>query len=285
MLYRGMDCSQLDAAYNNTFAVPERSAIYANWTARSKAARRKYTALGERLDLFLSDKPGGPTLVFIHGGYWQMNDKENFAFLADGPLARGLNLAVVEYTLAPAIRLDGIVAEIQRAVQWLAMHLGNYSADPERFYISGHSAGGQLTAMMLDDVATPFVRGGLAISGIFDLEPIRLNYLNEKLGLDAAEVRRNSALLHLPEKAADLIVAYGTAELPELCRQSITYAEARKKQGLAGRLLPVAGANHFTILESLADPQGMLIGALLDLIDLRSDYPSPTEHGAIRRGP
>ena len=112
------------------------------------------------------------------------------------------------------------------------------------------------------------------VSGIFDLEPIRLNYLNERLGLDAAEARRNSPLLHLPKTGADLIVAYGTAELPELRRQSITYAEAWKKQGLAGRLLPVGGANHFTILESLADPQGVLMGALLDLIDPQSDDPS-----------
>src|SRR5499427_2693154 len=139
MLYRGMDRAQLDAAYNNSAAVPERDAIVAGWAARSATARRECAgrldlAYGEtsreRLDLFLAADPQSPTLVFIHGGYWQMNDKESFAFFAEGLLPLGINLAVVEYTLAPAARLDRIVAEIRRSIRWLAEHLGEYGADP-----------------------------------------------------------------------------------------------------------------------------------------------------------
>lgn len=272
MLYRGMNRAQLDVAYNNTAAVPERGAIVADWAARSATVRREHASRldltygdspRERLDLFLAADPKAPTLAFIHGGYWQMNDKENFAFLAEGLLPLGINLAVVEYTLAPAARLDGIVAEIRRAVPWLAEHLGDYGADPTRLYVSGHSAGGHLTAMTMTLRA---VRGGLAISGLYDLEPIRLNYLNEKLGLDAAEAERNSPLLHLPTMAGELVVAYGTHELPELCRQSIDYAQAWAERGLAGHLLPVDGADHFTILEALARPDGVLMGALLEMI-------------------
>src|SRR5580700_1383980 len=204
MVYRGMDRIELDAAYNNTAAVPARDAIVVDWAARSATVRREHAghldlAYGdsprERLDLFLCANPKAPTLAFIHGGYWQMNDKENFAFFAEGLLPLGINLAVVEYTLAPAARLKRIVAEVRRAVLWLAEHLDEYGADPARLYISGHSAGGHLTA---STITLPVVRGGLAISGIYDLEPIRLNYLNEKLGLDRAEAERNSPLLHLP---------------------------------------------------------------------------------------
>jgi arylformamidase len=272
MLYRGMNRAQLDAAYNNTAAVPARGAIVADWAARSATVRRQHAghldlAYGEspreRLDLFLAADPRAPTLAFIHGGYWQRNDKENFAFLAEGLLPRGINLAVLEYTLAPAARLDRIVAELRRAVGWLAGHLGDYGADPARLYVAGHSAGGQLTAMTMPLRA---VRGGLAISGIYDLEPIRLNYLNEKLGLDPAEAARNSPLLHLPATARELVVAYGTGELPELCRQSIAYAQAWSERGLPGRLLPVDGADHFTILEALADPHGALTLALRAMI-------------------
>jgi arylformamidase len=272
MLYRGMGRAQLDAAYNNTAAVPERDALVADWTRRSERVRREYRgrldlAYGdsprERLDLFLAAAPKAPTLAFIHGGYWQMNDKENFAFLAEGAVPRGINLALVEYTLAPAARLDRIVAELRRAMQWLGEHLGDYGADPARLYASGHSAGGHLTAMTMP---LPAVRGGLAISGLYDLEPIRLNYLNDKLGLDAAEAERNSPLLHFPPTAGELIVAYGTKELPELCRQSIEYAQAWVERGLAGHLLPIDGANHFTILEALADPRGALTQALVGLI-------------------
>jgi arylformamidase len=271
-MYRGMDRTQLDAAYNNSAAVPERDAIYADWAVRSATLRRERgdhldLAYGvrprERLDLFLAANRQAPTLAFIHGGYWQMNDKENFAFLAEGPLTLGINFALVEYTLAPTARLDGIVAEIGRAVRWLAEHLAEYGADPDRLYVSGHSAGGHLTAMMMP---LSVVRGGLAISGIFDLEPIRLNYLNAKLGLDAAEAERNSPLRHLPATATELVIAYGTSELLELCRQSIDYGRAWIERGLPGRLLPVDGANHFTILAALADADGALAQALLHMI-------------------
>src|SRR5215813_9387975 len=189
MLYRGMDRAQLDAAYNNTAAVPERNAIVADWAARSAKVRRE------------------------HAGH--------------------LDIA---YGESPRERLDRIVAEIRRSAQWLADHLGDYGADPSRLYVSGHSAGGHLTACAM---TLPVVRGGIAISGIYDLEPIRLNYLNEKLGLDREEAERNSPQSHIPSTAAELVITYGTAELPELCRQSIDYAHAWLGQGLRGQLLPV----------------------------------------------
>ncbi|HZM45077.1 MAG TPA: alpha/beta hydrolase [Burkholderiales bacterium] len=272
MLYRGMDRAQLDAAYNNSAAVPEYEAIKAGWDARSarvRQGRRGHLDLAyggeprQRLDLLLADSPRAPTLMFIHGGYWQRNDKEGFTFLAEGPLAHEINVAIVEYTLAPDARMDQIVGEIRSAVAWLVRHLGDYGADPARIYVSGHSAGGHLTAIAMSLAA---VRGGLAISGLYDLEPIRLNYLNVKLGLDVAESRRNSPLLHLPQTAAPLVVAYGTAELPELCRQSVDYARTWLERGLPGRLLPVEGADHFTILESLAAPGGALAQALLQMV-------------------
>ena len=272
MLYRGMDRIQLNAAYNNTAHVPERSTIIADWTTRSAAVRKDHAdhldipygnTPRERLDLLLAANPRAPTLVFLHGGYWQMHNKETFAFLAEGLLPLGINLVVVEYTLAPAARLDRIVAEVRRAVQWLPNHLADYGANPADLYIAGHSAGGQLTAMMMP---LSIVRGGLAISGIYDLEPIRLNYLNEKLRLDAEEAARNSPLLHFPPTAGELVIAYGAAELPELRRQSIDYGRAWNARALPGYLLPVKGANHFTVLEALARPDGELAKALLKIL-------------------
>jgi arylformamidase len=110
------------------------------------------------------------------------------------------------------------------------------------------------------------VKGVIAISGLYDLEPIRLNYLNEKLGLDEAEARRNSPMLNFPPMAGPLIVTFGTAELPELRRQSIEYAQAWVERGLSGHLLPIDGADHFTILDTLARPDGELMQALLALV-------------------
>jgi acetyl esterase/lipase len=274
MLYRGMDRAQLDAAYDNRAAVANVDEIKADWWERGARIRREHPqhldlvygeAPRERLDLFLAADPSAPTLVFIHGGYWQFaeSDKENYTFIAEGLLPNGINLAMIEYTLAPDARMDRIVAEVARAIGFLSEHLGDFGADPARIYVSGHSAGGHLTATTM---TLPAVRGGIAISGIYDLEPIRLNYLNEKLGLDEVGARRNSPMLHFPPMAGPLVVAYGTKELPELCRQSVEYAQAWVERGLPGHLLPVDGTDHFTVLEALADPNGVLTGALLHLV-------------------
>jgi arylformamidase len=273
MLYRGMERAALDAAYNNTAAVGQtkRAAYVADWTRRSDAIRatpgarldlRYGDGARHRLDVFLCGTPGAPTLAYIHGGYWQMNDKEPYAFLGEGLCGAGFNLALIEYTLAPAARMDQIVDEVRRAVGWVIDHAKEFGGDPARVYVSGHSAGGHLTAMAMTE---PRLAGGVAISGIYDLEPIRLNYLNEKLGLDPAEVERNSPLRHLPRNAAPLVVTVGLGELPELVRQSQEYAAAWQACGLRGRYLPVPKHDHFSILEELAQANGAILEALQEM--------------------
>ncbi|HEY7520534.1 MAG TPA: alpha/beta hydrolase [Methylomirabilota bacterium] len=273
MLYRGMDRAALDAAYNNTEAVgiAKRDEYVAARVARSDAFRKQHAGridvrygagARQRLDVFPCGAPNAPSLIFIHGGYWQQNDKEPFAFLGEGVLPAGFNLAVVEYTLAPAARMDAIVAEIRASVAWVIEHAKELGGDPARVFVSGHSAGGHLTAMAMTDAR---VAGGLAISGIFDLEPIRLNYLNAKLGLDAAEAQRNSPMLYLPARAAPLIVTVGLGELPELIRQSAEFAGAWQKRGLPGQYMPIADHDHFSILDELARPDGKLVAALKTL--------------------
>jgi arylformamidase len=113
--------------------------------------------------------------------------------------------------------------------------------------------------MLMDEAV---VAGGLTISGLFDLEPIRLSYLNEKLGLDAEEARRNSPLLNLPAGAAKSIIAYGADELPELKRQSREFGAAWSARGLPGEMIEVADCHHYAVLEQLAQPDGLLTKAL-----------------------
>lgn len=273
MLYRGMDRAALDAAYDNTAAVANSAALLADFDERSaqmRAAKPQHLNLRygpaerNRIDYFAAPPTtrAAPILVFIHGGYWQMRAKETFSFVAAGPLAHGIHVALPGYTLAPAITLDGIVAEVRTAVRWLAQHAADFGGDPHRIIVSGWSAGGHLTAAVMQE---PTVKGGLAISGIFDLEPIRLNYLNTKLGLDVDAVRLLSPLTNLPGQSPPLMLACGAGELPELQRQSEIYAEARAKAYLPGRLVRLPQHNHFTILEELARSDGALTALVREL--------------------
>jgi acetyl esterase/lipase len=267
-VYRSMDRQTLDAAYNNTAAVADSDRYLADWLRRSEALRTRIPdhldlAYGDapraRLDFFAANRTGAPTLLFFHGGYWQRNAKDGFSFIAEGPLAHGFNVAVAGYTLAPESRMDGIVQEARAALHWLYEHITTLGGDPARLYVGGWSAGGHLTAMLMDE---PLVAGGLAISGLFDLEPIRLSYLNDKLGLDAEQARRNSPLLNLPARAAKFIIAYGSDELPELKRQSREFGAAWTAHGLPGEMIEVADCNHYAVLEQLAQPDGLLAKAL-----------------------
>ncbi len=268
-----MDRAALDAAYNNTAAIgqPKRDEWAARWGARSQALRAARggkldvhygDGARQRLDVFSCGAAGAPTLAYIHGGYWQLNDKEPSTFVGEALLPAGFNLVMIEYTLAPAARLDAIVAEVRSAVAWTIAHARDFGGDPARVFVAGHSAGGHLTAMAMAD---PRVAGGVAISGLFELEPIRLCYLNDRLGLDEAEAARNSPIRHLPARAAPLVVTAGLGELPELIRQSEEYAVAWTRHGLAGRYLPLAGHDHFSILEELARPDGAILAALTEL--------------------
>jgi acetyl esterase/lipase len=254
-----MDRAALDAAYNNSAAVKNSAQIVAGWQQRSARVREKYSdgldlrygpAPRNRIDLFEAKK-NSPLLVFIHGGYWQMREKETFAFIVPGPLAHGISVALVGYTLAPEKRMDGIVGEIRTAISHL-------DSKTNRVIVSGWSAGGHLAAMAMQ---MPAVNAGLAISGLYDLEPIRHCYVNDKLRLDAHEASRNSPI-SMPAFSEPITVAYGKNELPELCRQSEEYAKAVKQ----AKLLALPNHNHFTILEELASPDGALTREVLALV-------------------
>lgn len=269
LVYKDMDRTALDAGYNNSLAVADSAELMAKFDILSARIRCDHTGhLGLRygpaarnlIDYFPADKPG-PLLVFIHGGYWQMRAKENFSFLAQGLLAHGMHVAMVGYTLAPQATLGQIVNEVRASIGWLALHASDFGGDPRRIVVAGWSAGAHLTAMCMDLAG---VIGGLAISGIYDLEPMRLSYVNEKLGLTPEDVQLLSPCL-LPLDDKPLIMAYGQAELPELQIQSEDFFRIRSAAGKPGALLPLPDVNHFTILAEFARPESILVGAALQL--------------------
>ncbi len=273
MLYRGLGREALDVAYDNTNAVgmEKRNAYISDWVKRSETVSNAWSPRSnisygsrprQRLDVFPCGSTDAPTLLYIHGGYWQMGDKEAYGFIGDALLASGFNFVLVEYTLAPEVQMDDIVSEIYAAIDWVIEKISKYGGDPRRVFICGHSAGGHLTAMAMNDRR---IAGGIAISGLFDLEPIRLNYLNQKLGLDEAEMLRNSPIRHIPAESSPLIVTVGLDELPELIRQSEDYYNAWQSRGHDGQYLPIPGHDHFSVLEELARADGLILKALKNL--------------------
>jgi arylformamidase len=268
-VWRGMTRAELDAAYNNGAAVKNSAEKLADWTERSKALR---AARGELLDLAYGPRPrnridvfrcgtgGAPLFAFIHGGYWQRHNKEIFACMAEGPLARGFDAALIGYTLAPDATLTEIVGEIRAALRWLRQAGPSLGIAAGALLVSGWSAGGHLAATAFAEADA-----GLAISGIFDLEPCRLSYLNAALHLTLEEQLALSPIRHLSPRSAPLALAFGTSELPELQRQSRAYGAAREAVGLPMELRPLTGHDHFSILDELVDPAGQLVEILVRL--------------------
>lgn len=261
--WRTLTQEQRDLGFNNSAAVPETTSIVAEWDRLSTEMRARHP---QSLDLrygprdrnridFLKANTGGPTLIFIHGGYWQMRAKENFTFCAAGPMAHGINVAFVGYTLAPDATLDQIVDEVRTSIDYLVAELPALGGDPKQMVVSGWSAGGHLSAMMLGH---PHIKAGLLISGIYDLEPIRHTYLNDKLGLDEAMSQRNSPVLHPGGVNKPLVIVAGSGELPLLRKQSADFTAHRARYGLPVIYEEIPDANHFTMMDELAAPSGRL---------------------------
>lgn len=256
--------AERDGRYNNSAAVHD-SAEYMAALRSASAARRaeqksgldEAYGAGERnkVDFYLAD-PSAPCVVHFHGGYWQRNEREAFAALGDGVRAHGWSYAVPGYTLAPEASLTTIVEELGASLDFIRTKVSG------PIVISGWSAGGHLTGMLIGHGA---VHAGLAISGVFELGPIRDTYLNEKARITEAEADMLSPL-RLPVVPKILSFAYGSAELPPLVDDSRALHWKRSAAHAPGALIPVAGMNHFTVLDSLREPRGLLTKALLDLV-------------------
>jgi len=268
--WRGWDKAQLSAAYNNNAAVPGGSDTVAGWAADSatlRAARPDGLDLPygpaprQAWDLFPAASAEAPCLVFIHGGYWQKNSREGFSCIVEGALARGWSAALPSHTLAPQASMTDIAAEMQRALDWLQAE-GPAHGIAGPVILSGWSAGGHLAGLF---AGHPRVHAALAISGIFDLEPIRGTGLNDALQLTEQEIAAYSPQ-RLPPVETPVTIAYGAAELPELRRQSEEFHALRAAGGKTGALLALEGERHFSILETLRRPGGALLQAVEALL-------------------
>jgi arylformamidase len=268
-----------EVEYNNRARVPENPALMAGWARDAAAYREKHaprtTSYGpgvrNRIDFFAGDgqSPAGskaPIVVFIHGGYWQSLDGASFSHLAAGLNAHGIDVAIPSYDLCPQVTVGEIIAQMRMATRELA-RLGR------PLVISGHSAGGHLAACMLAtdwpafDGALPadLVVAAYTISGLFDLGPLVVTSINKALGLDQATARAASPLLWPAPQRGSIDAVVGGNESAEYFRQSQTIVDVWGKAGIATRFGTVPGANHFTAIAPLADPESSMVSRLRQL--------------------
>jgi arylformamidase len=268
------DPAFLSREYNNRELFPDHARLFARGAERSARARSTMTCYlerpygaspGETLDIFPARKGDGSALLFIHGGYWRSLDKRDFSFLAPAWVDAGVSLVVVNYDLCPKVSIERIVQQMLAASVWLYRHAEEYGMDEDRLYVSGHSAGGHLAAMMLAalwpaverTLPRDLYKGAIAVSGVYDLRPlVQVDWLNGDLRLDEASALKLSPAYLPPATRAPLALAVGGLESSEFKRQNTLLAQ-RWKPVLAGSI-PMPGTDHFTVVDGLADPANAL---------------------------
>jgi arylformamidase len=277
-IFLGYDRAGLDREYNNRAKVADFADHLARYARESETTRQAlpcrldvaYGARpGETLDIFPAPSAGpAPIHVFIHGGYWMLLDKRDFSFVARGLQPAGAAVIVINYALIPTVDMDELVRQCGASIAWVHANAGSFGGDRERIFVSGHSAGGHLTAMQFAADWPAFglpadaIKGGCAISGLHDLDPIRLCYLNDTLRLTPEEARRNSPIYLAPRTRAPLLIPVGGDEGPEYHRQTETLAAVWRKYGVPCEVLDVADNNHFSIVAQLEDPRSQLSRAI-----------------------
>lgn len=270
-IFLGYDQDALDSEYGKySDPTAAEEAIY-RWEKRSKDARSELNCRldipygpsnSETLDVFLATSPNpAPINVFFHGGYWKSLHKDGFSYVAYGLHEDGGITIVVNYALVTEVGFNELVRQCQKALAWIWINADSFGGDRNQLFVSGHSAGGHLVGMMMAtnwpafDPALPVqpIRGGFGISGLYDLEPIRLSFLNEDLKLTDKDAERNSPAKLERMCLSPLILAVGAKESKEFHRQTVGLANAWKKCGESPELLVMPDHDHFSIATQLGD--------------------------------
>ncbi len=279
-----------DAQYNNRARIPEHLEILHQWSERSAEARAALPCAldlaygddaSERLDVFLPRAHGAPVLVYVHGGYWRALDKRDQSFVAAPFIDAGAMVVLPNYALCPAVSIDHIALQLTRALAWVWRHAAAHGGDPMRIVVAGHSAGGHLAAMLLacdwhkvaPDLPGDLVKSALAVSGVFELEPLRhAPFLAPDLRLDAASALRLSpAAMAAPSAGRRLVAVVGGDESEEFLRQNERIAEAWGRE-VVSVCEQVPDRHHMNVLFALAEPAERTHRLALQLLGLGSAF-------------
>ncbi len=278
------DAAYYESAYNPRLAVPEYADHFERWRNKSRLARAALSGYldvpygphpMEQLDIFGAKGRSRALLVFIHGGYWRALDKSDHSFVATPFVERGVTMALVNYALAPSVHVQDIVLQVLQACAWLCRNGTNFAAPAGKLFVSGHSAGGHLTAMCLaalwpefsPDLPGKVVQAGLSISGVYDVVPIvHTPSVNVDVRLTPVEAKRVSPALMQPATDAPLYTAVGGKEQEGFHHQNQLIRE--KWKSVAKDDLACPEDNHFTVLERFATPGSALFQGAMKMMGL-----------------
>lgn len=279
--------TELERQYNARATVPDVQVHLdayrqASDTERARCPQVRTLAYGphpsETLDIFpVPGQRHAPALVFVHGGYWRALGREDSSFMASALRAQGIATVAIEYALAPTVRLEEIVAQCRRSLQWLWAQGAEHGVDPTRMVLAGSSAGAHLAAMMLSEtwrhasgLPERAVQGAVLVSGLYDLQPVRQCLPNTWLQLSEAQAEAMSPLCALPAGPTPLCLVVAAQDTDEFKRQSQIYGHAAAAAGCAVQHLEIAGRNHFDVILDWMQPDSALSQATLGLWGSRS---------------
>jgi arylformamidase len=279
-----MDQQELDDAYDQIVYAPNRDQVGKRRVFNSERARAvigapERVAYGpteiEQLDIYRS-RPNAPVNVFVHGGAWRANRAADYAFLAEPFVTAGAHYVIVDFTNVDDAggSLFPMVEQVRRAVGWVYKNAKSFGGDPSRLYLSSHSSGSHIGGCVVThdwrkhDLPADILKGATLSSGMYDLEPVRLSKRSKYVKFTDEMEEALSAMRHLDKLNTPLILAHGSYETPEFQRQTRDFHAAVKAAGKPAELLVGEGYNHFEMLETLANPYGLLGRAALGQMGL-----------------
>jgi arylformamidase len=276
--YKEFRQDELEYQYNPRVSVPEYPELAKIRAAQARKVRASAKAWldisygnssRERLDIYAAEKPGGPVLVYIHGGYWRSGSKDDNCNFVPTFTQRGATVVLVEYDLCPQVTVTDIVRQTRASLAWVYRNIARNGGDSSKLFVSGHSAGGHLAAMALaydwekDGLPGDLIKGAVVTSGVYDLEMVMKISVQEQVRMTAELARLNSPLLHPPLVKCPLVVAVGADEPKGWQQISEDYFEFCKHSGMNVEYLVEPGANHYTMSEHLLDDTRPLTQAMI----------------------
>lgn len=266
-MWKNLSKEDLDKAYNNSLAVANSSEIVQSWLQSSISAKKRLSgdrdisygdSKSQSFDFFSAGN-NAPVIVFLHGGFWQMRSKDDFTYISPPLVEAGFSVAMLGYRLAPHANMNEIIQDVRNGLQAIMAHMKEQNITSQKIWLVGWSAGAHLISMVQDEDC---VLGGTAISGVYDLEPMRYCYINEKLQLDESTSLKNSPILLQQNSTKPLDVFVGGAELPQMQKQSIDFATYRKSTNAEGVFKNIPEKNHYTIMDELTDKNGEIFKSI-----------------------